>query len=79
MYIHSQGYNYGHIIPGASLKMHEIPLNGHHSTRFYHSLSPTSAQSDPLVNCYITMENHHATNGTTHYQWPFSSLQSVSH
>ena len=28
--------------------------------------------SYPLVNCYITMENHHAINGKTHYKWPFS-------
>ena len=26
----------------------------------------------PLVNVYITMENHHAINGKTHYKWPFS-------
>ena len=26
----------------------------------------------PLVNVYITMENHHAINGKTHYTWPFS-------
>ena len=25
-----------------------------------------------LVNVYITVENHHAINGKTHYQWPFS-------
>ena len=26
----------------------------------------------PLVNVYITMENHHAINGKIHYKWPFS-------
>ena len=26
----------------------------------------------PLVNVHITMENHHAINGKTHYKWPFS-------
>ena len=25
-----------------------------------------------LVNVYITMENHHAINGKTHYKWSFS-------
>ena len=24
----------------------------------------------PLVNVYRTMENHPATNGKAHYQWP---------
>ena len=26
----------------------------------------------PLVNCHITMENHHAINGKIHYKWLFS-------
>ena len=29
-------------------------------------------KSYPLVNVYITMENHHAINGKIHYKWPFS-------
>ena len=28
--------------------------------------------SYPLVNVYITMENHHAINGKIHYKWSFS-------
>ena len=30
-------------------------------------------KSYPLVNVYITMENHHAINGKIHYKWPFST------
>jgi ribosome biogenesis GTPase A len=26
----------------------------------------------PLINVYITMENHHAINGKTHFKWQFS-------
>ena len=26
----------------------------------------------PLVNVYISMENHHAVNGKIHYKWQFS-------
>jgi hypothetical protein len=33
----------------------------------------------PLVNFHITMENHHAINGKIHYNWPFSSSQTVRH
>ena len=35
--------------------------------------SETKGGSDyyPLVNVYITIENHHF-NGKTHYKWPFS-------
>ena len=30
------------------------------------------ARGYPLVNCYITMGNHHANYGKTHYKWSFS-------
>ena len=33
----------------------------------------------PLVNCHITMENHHFWWVNPLFQWPFSSLQTVSH
>ena len=29
-------------------------------------------ESYPLVNVYVTMENHHAINGKIHYKWKFS-------
>ena len=31
-----------------------------------------------LVNCPITMENHHFMAGKSHYEWPFSIANSVS-
>ena len=35
-------------------------------------LSVRDFQSYPLVNVYITMENHHFIAGKIHYKWSFS-------
>ena len=46
---------------------------------FLPGLAQISNSSYPLVNVYITMENHHAINGKTSlFLWPCSSSQTVS-
>jgi hypothetical protein len=46
-----------------------------HPNPIYKIYNP-EIKSYPVVNCHITMENHHAIHGKTHinslFQWPFS-------